>query len=91
MEIKDKEEKEIAIEEFTDIHPSYAPGFFVRAFIQTVSKKRIHYYNKAIAIDENFAKAYYNRGYAKSSIGDQKGAIEDYDKAIALNPSIKKS
>ncbi|HEX2975602.1 MAG TPA: tetratricopeptide repeat protein, partial [Bacteroidales bacterium] len=30
--------------------------------------------------------AYYNRGYCKKSLGDLKGAIEDYNKAIELEP-----
>jgi outer membrane protein assembly factor BamD (BamD/ComL family) len=36
--------------------------------------------------DENLAVAYYNRGVAYHSKGEYDRAIEDFDKAIALNP-----
>jgi tetratricopeptide (TPR) repeat protein len=32
------------------------------------------------------AKAYNNRGFAKSKLGDQKGAITDFDTAIKIDP-----
>jgi tetratricopeptide (TPR) repeat protein len=44
-------------------------------------------YNKAIAIDPNYALAYYNRGFSKSVLEDERGAILDYTKAIEINPN----
>ena len=35
--------------------------------------------------------AYYNRGLSKSKIGDNQGAIDDYSKAIQINPQLYKS
>jgi tetratricopeptide (TPR) repeat protein len=33
------------------------------------------------------SEVYYNRGLSKARTGDTKSAIEDYNKAIALNPT----
>ena len=44
-------------------------------------------HNKIIA-KEPKAWAYSNRGNAKSSLGDNKGAITDYDTAISLDPQL---
>ena len=40
----------------------------------------------AIRINPQYVEAYYNRGTAKSELGDKKGAIADYDMAIRINP-----
>ena len=48
-------------------------------------------YNKAIELNlsgPNLYWAYYNRGNAKTSLGQIEEAIADYDKAIRLNPSF---
>ena len=36
-----------------------------------------------VQINPNYTSAYCNRGYARSEIGDYKGAIADYDRASA--------
>ncbi len=36
----------------------------------------------------NLAKAFFNRGVARSRLGDNQGAIEDYNQAIRLNPNL---
>jgi tetratricopeptide (TPR) repeat protein len=41
--------------------------------------------NKTIELDPYDAGAYYNRGISKHEVGDYKGAIQDYNKAIELN------
>ena len=46
---------------------------------------------KAIELNPNYAKAYYNRGIAKFDLQDYKGAIADYTKAIELNPNYAKA
>jgi tetratricopeptide (TPR) repeat protein len=44
-------------------------------------------YNKAIAINPNYADAYNNRGFLKSDkLNDLPGALTDYNKAISLSP-----
>lgn len=43
-------------------------------------------HDKSTSIDPNFP--YINRGVAKDDRGDYKGAIEDYDKAISINPGF---
>jgi tetratricopeptide (TPR) repeat protein len=45
-------------------------------------------YDKAIALDPNFALAYSNRGLAYAKKGDVDRAIADYTKAIALDPNF---
>ena len=35
----------------------------------------------------NLADAYVGRGYAKESLGDYRGALQDYSKAIELDPN----
>jgi len=39
-------------------------------------------------VEQMDATAYYNRGNSKREVDDYKGAIEDYDKAIELNPKF---
>ena len=43
-------------------------------------------YNEAIAINPQFAEAFFNRGIAKNLLGDKQGAIADYNQAISINP-----
>ena len=57
-------------------------------------KGAIDAYNKAIELNlsgPNLYWAYYNRGNAKISLGQIKEAIDDYDKAIRLNPSFSEA
>ena len=42
--------------------------------------------DKVLTINPQDASAYYNRGVAKSDLGDKQGAIADYSQAIAINP-----
>ena len=46
-----------------------------------------YYCSEIIKINPDNANAYYNRGIARSDLGDHKGAIEDYNEAIKLNPN----
>jgi lipoprotein NlpI len=43
-------------------------------------------YNRAIALDSKFSRAYTNRGLVKVDQGHIEEAIADYDRAIALDP-----
>ena len=50
-------------------------------------KGAITAYNKAIELNPNLPVAYYNRGNAKTSLGQTESAIADYDEALRLNSS----
>ena len=43
-------------------------------------------YTAAIALDPDYAEAYYNRAYDLSEIEDYVGAVADYNKVIELAP-----
>ena len=43
------------------------------------------------ALDPDYTTAYYNRGLAKSDLGQHFTAIADYDIAIRLNPNDAKA
>ena len=45
-------------------------------------------YSKAIKVYPNYVTAYLDRGVAKASLGDHKGALIDVNKAIELKPQI---
>ncbi len=49
-------------------------------------EKAVKTYDRAIALDPDFADAYYNRGLAKIHLKEFQEAIEDFDKAITLKP-----
>jgi len=40
--------------------------------------------NEALIINPKLAEAYSNRGNARDNLGDLKGAMDDYDKALSL-------
>ena len=46
--------------------------------------KAIEDYNRAIALDPNYASAYFNRGLAYEMLGNKSMAISDYRKACDL-------
>ena len=57
-----------------------AEDFFRRGnlkYDQNDFQGAIEDYNQAIKIKPDYAEAYYNRGLARSELGDKKGAIED--------------
>jgi tetratricopeptide (TPR) repeat protein len=43
-------------------------------------------FNRAIAIEQNNARAYHLRGLAREMQGNDSAAVADFDRAIALNP-----
>ena len=49
-------------------------------------EKALEYFNKAISLDPNYAKAYHNRGIVWANEGNYDRAILDYNKVIELNP-----
>jgi len=46
----------------------------------------IEYYEKAIEIDPQFAKAWHGKGTALASLGDFKGSLKSYDEALEIDP-----
>jgi Tfp pilus assembly protein PilF len=67
--------------------------FFLSTAYMTYGRNKIWnnsmtIWNDVISKDQNIASAYYFRGIAKNESGDIKGAIVDYDKAIAIRPSF---
>ena len=53
-----------------------------------ITGRRFQIYDRAIEINPDFAKAYYNRGVAYGKLGNHRQAISDYDRAIEINPDI---
>jgi tetratricopeptide (TPR) repeat protein len=45
-------------------------------------------FTSAVELDPQYAKAYNNRGNARSTLGDLQGGVEDYDKALELDGSL---
>jgi tetratricopeptide (TPR) repeat protein len=50
-------------------------------------KNSMAVWNDVISKNQNIASAYYYRGIAKNDRGDLNGAIDDFDKAIAIRPN----
>ena len=68
------------------LEPS-ALGYSYRAYAKKELKDyqgALADYNKAIAINPQYAAAYFNRGTAKHNSGDTQGACADYKKAASL-------
>lgn len=53
-------------------------------------KKAVDDYTRAITQNPNDAEAFYNRGVAKTMLGDRAGAIQDWKKAASLGHSKAK-
>ena len=52
------------------------------------SAQAITDFDRAIAINPEYAEAYYSRGVTHGKIGDHRQAISDYDRAIGINPEL---
>ncbi len=48
-------------------------------------------YNKAIQLNPNLANAYINRGNTYKDLNNIELALADYDRAIALDPTMLES
>jgi tetratricopeptide (TPR) repeat protein len=51
------------------------------------NKGAIADYTRAIELNPNFDKAYFNRGLAKHALGNYSGAIADYNKSLEILPN----
>ena len=62
-----------------------ASQLFAEAVNEKDSSKAIELYNQAIEQNPDLFEAYNNRGILKSNMGDQVGALSDYDKGETKN------
>ncbi|MBW6460108.1 MAG: tetratricopeptide repeat protein [Bacteroidales bacterium] len=51
----------------------------------------IHYFNRAIALDQSYVDAYFNRGYSYELMGNFENARKDYRKALSIHPNYENS
>jgi tetratricopeptide (TPR) repeat protein len=68
-----------------------ASQFFLKGNLKLQAKdyaEAARYYTEAIAKDNDFADAYCNKGIANAKLGKTDEAINDYNKAIQLNPKL---
>jgi tetratricopeptide (TPR) repeat protein len=76
---------EEAVEKFPG--ETYYINFLIEHLLKTnQSDKAVAYLERAIANDPSFANYYFILGYVKEGLGLKDEAIEQYDKAIAINP-----
>lgn len=73
-------ETEVAIHAFFSMGNILSEGGWVREAISA--------YDMALRLKPDYAAAYYNRGTAKTLIGEYETAIADFDEAICLNPEF---
>lgn len=73
-------EIEVAIHAFFSMGNILSEGGWVREAISA--------YDMALHLEPDYAEVYYNRGTAKTLIGEYKAAIADFDEAIRLNPKF---
>lgn len=57
-------------------------------FIDKRDENALHAFDKAIQADPNFTAAYFHRASALMYLRQYKNAIQDYQKALSLNPGI---
>ena len=73
-------EMEVAIHAFFSIGNILSEGGWVSEAISA--------YDMALRLKPDYAEVYYNRGTAKTLIGEYETAIADFDEAIRLNPEF---
>ena len=89
IELSEKDKTRIQEDYNAKINLLYANEWFQKgnnAFQAKEYQNAIIYYNEAIQLKPDNARAYNHRGLAKINLQDYNGAITDYNKAIQLNP-----
>lgn len=84
-------EKQPEIETKPVENPKLAECYFIRALQKYILQNRegaLKDFNSAIAYNSNYAEAYYYRAAIKRDFKDE-SFIDDYRKAVQLNPSLK--
>ena len=90
-EIKDKEDQDIAIDDFLFNHLKYAQAYFFKAKIEEKRlqfKKTIKYYERAIELKPDFAAAHNNLGLVWNDKNKHNKAIECFEKALEIDLKI---
>ena len=73
-------EREVAIHAFFSMGNILSEGGWIREAISA--------YDMTLRLKPDYAEAYYNRGTAKTLIGEYETAITDFDETIRLNPEF---
>lgn len=84
-------QQEPIIETKPVINPELAECYFIRALQKYILQNRegaLKDFNSAISHNPNYAEAYYYRAAIKRDFKDE-AFIEDYRKAVQLNPNLK--
>jgi serine protease Do len=70
------------------LQPNYAAAYFVRGVLRGVRQDQVQGgfadYTEAIRLNPHFAPAFFNRGTVREALGDNHGAIRDYQRAADL-------
>ncbi|MBS1773248.1 MAG: tetratricopeptide repeat protein [Bacteroidetes bacterium] len=95
IDIKDKEDQELAIEDLLKHHPQNRHLLFQKAFIENKNKnykKARKYYEDLLEIYPDYANAYNNLGIIlKNYASEPQMAKECYEKAIEVNPLLSEA
>jgi tetratricopeptide (TPR) repeat protein len=74
-------------------HTEYKEAHFAKAItllqMERFGESRASF-NRAIGLDNQYAEAYANRGILNDRVGQYEAALNDYRKALELNPELNK-
>lgn len=91
LEDGDYEEALKVFDEVISTYPDYKEAYMGRAItlmqLNELDTSRRDF-DRAITLDTNFAAAYANRGILNDRTGHYAEAVQDYRKAVALNPDL---
>ena len=71
------------------LYQKYTTDFAVGRSHEADLQASLNHFSRAIEINALYAEAYSQRGVVRSVLGDEQGAREDYEKAIAINPYLE--